>query len=161
MNINADNPLRQQLIKHLEGGEAFTPIDEIIRNISFEKLGIVPDNLPYSFWQQFYHLRFAQYDILDFCRNPNYTTMKWPDDYWPDEPAPKSEQAWDDTVKAYFSERDEMAGLISDPKNNLFEPLPHGSGQTLLREALLVIEHTAYHTGQMLIILRLLGLYSS
>nr|WKN39764.1 DinB family protein [Tunicatimonas sp. TK19036] len=159
MEQAADKQLRQQLVKHLEGGEAFTPVDEIIRNIPFEKLGVVSEDLPYSFWQQFYHLRFAQYDILDFCRNPDYTSHNWPDDYWPDEPAPKNQQTWDDTVKAYFTERDEMAALISDQNNDLLAPLPHGSGQTLLREALLVIEHTAYHTGQLLIILRLLGLY--
>lgn len=159
MEQAGDQQLRQQLVKHLEGGEAFTPVDDIIQNIPFEKLGFVPESLPYSFWQQFYHMRLAQYDILDFCRNPDYTAITWPDDYWPDEPTPKNQQEWDDTVKTYFTERDEMAKLISDSKNDLFAPLPHGSGQTLLREALLVIEHTAYHTGQMLIILRLAGLY--
>lgn len=151
--------LRQQLVKHLEGGEAFVPIDKIVQDIPFPQVGVVPEKLPYSAWQQFYHLRFAQYDILDFCRNPDYTPVRWPDDYWPEAPAPKNRQEWNNTVEAYFEERKEMAGLISDPENDLYAPIPHGSGQTLLREALLVIEHTAYHTGQLLLILRLLGEY--
>lgn len=157
MNDSLDTQLRQQLVKHLEGGEAFVPVDDIVDKMPFEKLGIIPKNLPYSFWQQFYHLRYAQYDILDFCRNPNYAPVKWPDDYWPDEPAPKNRQEWQETIDAYFSERAEMAELITNPANDLTKPIPHGEGQTLLREVLLIIEHTAYHTGQMLVILRLLS----
>jgi hypothetical protein len=156
MNDSLDTQLRQQLVKHLEGGEAFVPIDDIVGKMPFEKLGIIPYNLPYSFWQQFYHLRYAQYDILDFCRNPNYTAVKWPDDYWPDELAPKNRQEWKETIDAYFSDRAEMAELIANPANDLTKPISHGEGHTLLREVLLIIEHTAYHTGQMLVILRLL-----
>ncbi len=159
MKNSSDTLLRQQLVKHLAGGEAFIPIDKIIPTIPWEKLGVVPDNLPYSIWQQFYHLRFAQYDILEFCRNPNYTAVKWPDDYWPDETKPQDWQQWNNTINTYFSEREELAELITDPANDLMKPLPQGDGQTLLREALLVIEHTAYHTGQILIILRMLGEY--
>ncbi len=159
MHQPLDTQLRQQLVKHLEGGEAFAPIDTFAREIPFEQLGVVPDNVPYSLWQQFCHLRYAQLNILDFCRNPNYTAVKWPDDYWPNEPAPKNQQKWDATMNAYFSERSELVELITDSKNDLSKPIPHGDGQTLLREVLLVIEHTAYHTGQMLVILRLLGGY--
>jgi len=157
MNDSLDTQLRQQLVKHLEGGEAFIPVDEIVDRMPFEKIGIIPENLPYSFWQQFYHLRYAQCDILDFCRNPDYTPVKWPDDYWPNEPAPKNQREWRETIDAYFSERAEMAELIANPANDLTKPIPHGEGQTLLREVLLIIEHTAYHTGQMLVILRLLN----
>ena len=157
MNSSSDNQLRQQLIKHLEGGEAFAPVDTFVREIPFEQLGVVPSNLPYSLWQQFYHLRFAQYDILDFCRNPDYTAVQWPDDYWPDEPAPKNQQKWDETLNAYFSERAEMTELIANVENDLMAPIPHGDSQILLREVLLMIEHTAYHTGQMRVIFRLLN----
>ena len=104
-------------------------------------------------------MRFAQLDILDFSRNPNYTAPAWPADYWPAEKAPANEQQWKAMVDAYFNERNELITLILDPEIDLFEPFPHGNGQTLLREALLVVEHSAYHTAQMLTILRLLGLY--
>lgn len=136
------------------------PVDEILQKIPFEKVGVVPENLPYSFWQQFYHMRLTQHDILEFSRDPDYTSPKWPDGYWPAEPAPRDEQEWEETVDAYFAERNQLAEMVSEPGNRLLEPFPHGSGQTLLREALLVIEHTAYHTGQMLVILRLLGLHA-
>ena len=157
--MDAHQQLRKQLIKHLEGGEAFTPIDVILDEMPFDKAGIIPEGLPYSFWQQLYHLRFAQFDILDFSRNPGYTAREWPADYWPPKPAPKDEQEWKDTITGYFEERRLLAAMLSDPNHDLLKPIPHGTGQTLLREVLLVIEHTAYHTGQMLIILRLLGLH--
>ncbi|MGK7392577.1 MAG: DinB family protein [Candidatus Cyclobacteriaceae bacterium M2_1C_046] len=154
-----DNKLRDQLIKHVKGGEAFMPITEMLKKITFNKLGFKPDGLPYSFYQQFYHLRFAQYDILEFSRNPDYKGFSWPDDYWPEKTAPENEKEWDDLVTDYFKEREEFCSLLSDDKNDLFKPFPHGSGQTLLREALLIIEHSSYHTGQLLVILRLLKLH--
>ncbi len=157
--MNTEKKLRTQLVKHLEGGEAFMPIDELVDKIPFEQLGVIPDKLPYSFWQQFYHMRMSQYDILEFSRNPDYSSKRWPEDYWPVDPAPASQEEWEDMVDTFYAERNQMADLVSDPGNSLFEPFAHGSGQTLLREALLVIEHTAYHTGQMLLILRLLGLH--
>ncbi|WKN46084.1 DinB family protein [Tunicatimonas pelagia] len=159
MDLSSSVQLRQQLVKHLEGGEAFVPLDTIVHNIPFDKLGMVPDGLPYSLWQQFYHLRYTQLDILEFCRNPTYASVKWPDNYWPSETKPEDWQQWNRIVNAYFSERSELAELTTNPKNNLMKPLSHGEGQMLLREVLLVIEHTAYHTGQILIILRLLGEY--
>lgn len=159
MDQTSDKILRKQLIKHLSGGEAFTPLDDFIYEIPFEKTSIVPEGLPYSIWQQVYHLRFAQWDILDFSRNPNYTSHEWPEDYWPKNPAPKDEQEWHDTVENYFNDRQELSGMIADPQLDLMAPLIHGSGQTLLREVLLVIEHTAYHTGEILVILRLLSLH--
>lgn len=152
-----EQTLRQQLIKHLEGGDAFMTVDQMVKEIPFDKLGTVPDGLPYSFYQQFYHLRFAQYDILDFSRNPDYESLDWPDDYWPGEAGPENKKEWEELKEKFFSERSQLADLIADTGKDLFEAFPHGTGQTLLREAILAIEHNAYHTGQLLIILRLLG----
>ncbi len=151
--------IRQQLVKHIKGGTAFMPIEEMLKDIPFQKLGVVPEHLPYSFWQQFYHLRFAQYDILDFSRNPDYESAQWPKDYWPENEAPENEAEWKALVNRFFSERQEFIDLLLDPANDLYVPFPHGNGQTLYREAILIIEHNAYHTGQLLIILRLLGLH--
>lgn len=159
MEPTEDQLLRQQLAKHLKGGEAFLPLEQFIEKMPWDKAGIVSEGLPYSFWQQLWHTRFAQLDILNFSRSPAYSAPAWPGDYWPADPAPASEQQWKEMIDAYISERDELIKLVLNPEVSLFEPFPHGSGQTLLREALLVIEHSAYHTSQMLIILRLLGLY--
>ncbi|MDZ7807299.1 MAG: DinB family protein [Gracilimonas sp.] len=112
--------------------------------------------MPYSFYEQFFHMRVAQFDILDFTRNTYYEPMEWPEDYWPVESAPNSEEEWEELKKSFLKERDEMMNLILDESNGLNKPLDHGDGQTLLREALLVIQHNAYHTGQLAIIYRLL-----
>lgn len=146
-------------MKHLMGGEAFTPVEELLKEISYEQLGFVPEGLPYSFYQLFYHIRLAQHDILEFSRSPEYQSPAWPEGYWPDEQAPARRQEWQELVDSYFKERKQFCDHISDPANDLLKPFPYGSGQTLLREALLVIEHTSYHTGQLLVVLRLLGLH--
>lgn len=135
------------------------PINEVLDEITYDQLGTVPEGLPYSFYQLFYHIRLAQHDILEFSRNPNYESPEWPDGYWPEQSAPESEQAWQQLKESYFRERKAFIDLLSDSENELFEPFPWGSGQTLLREALLIIEHTAYHSGQLLVVLRQLGLH--
>ena len=134
------------------------PLDELLPKISFEHVQVKPEGLPYSFYELFYHIRYTQLDILEFARNPEYEYPKWPGDYWPQEPH-CSEHDWENLKDQYFQEREEFCSLISDASNDLFKPFVHGTGQTLLREALLIIEHSSYHTGQLLIILRELGLY--
>lgn len=159
MNEAQNNYTRQQLIKHIIGGEAFLTIDEMLKKIPFEKVGIKQKGLPYSLWQQFYHLKYAQYDILDFCRNPEYKAPEWPKEYWPNDPAPANQEEWENIKNKFFKERKEFTELLLDPSNDLFQAFQHGSGQTLFREALLVIEHNAYHTGQILAIMRVLEIY--
>lgn len=159
MDRQEENAIRKQLVKQIQGGEAFTPVEELLKEISYEQLGILPEGLPYSFYQLFYHIRLAQYDILEFSRSPEYQSPDWPEGYWPTREAPASKQEWQELVSSYFRERKQLSEFIAEPANDLLKPFPHGSGQTLLREALLVIEHTAYHTGQLLVVLRLLGLH--
>ncbi|MEX0928436.1 MAG: DinB family protein [Balneolales bacterium] len=156
MDRQRDKKLREQLVAHIHGGEAFTPVDAIMDKVTAEKAGVVPGKLPYSFYQQFYHLRFTQYDILEFTRNSGYISPPWPKGYWPEQPAPENKKKWREIKEAYVKERREFCEILNST-HDLFQPIPHGNGQTLLREALLVIEHTAYHTGQLHIILRLLG----
>jgi uncharacterized damage-inducible protein DinB len=152
---------RKQLVRHLRGGEAFMPIVDIIEKIPFDKLGDRPSDLPYSFYETFYHIKYAQKDILDFCVSGTYKTPNWPEDYWPDSPAPENEASWKKLKSDYFKEREEFASFILDESNDLLAPVKNAKDQILLREALLVVEHTAYHTGQLLIISRLLGVYSA
>jgi len=148
-----------QLIKHLKGGEAFASIDTFIDKIPFDRLGERPHNLPYSFYELFYHIVFAQKDILEYSISGDYKTSNWPDDYWPKEQAPETPEEWEKLKNDYFDDRDILEKFLLDPRNDLNLPVRNSKNHTLLREMLLVIEHTAYHTGQMLIILRLMGLY--
>ncbi|HKL37112.1 MAG TPA: DinB family protein [Salegentibacter sp.] len=150
---------KEQLVKHLKGGEAYVPVEDFIDKIPFDKLGERPHNLPYSFYELFYHVVFAQRDILEYSISDDYKTSEWPDDYWPKESAPESRAAWENLKKDYFEDRDTFESFLLDPKNDINILVGNSNNHTLLRETLLVIEHTAYHTGQMLIILRLLGLY--
>lgn len=151
--------LRQQIAKHLEGGEAFNPIDSLLEQIPFEKVGIIPEGLPYSIWQQLYHIRYTQLDIIEFSTNPNYEMPKWPDDYWPSNAFPASLKEWEEIKQNYKNERQSFISLLKDESIDLLKPFSHGEGQTLFREAMLVIEHSAYHTGQLLILMRLLNIY--
>ncbi|MGA2119557.1 MAG: DinB family protein [Bryobacteraceae bacterium] len=112
--------------------------------------GVKPPGAPHSAWQLLEHMRIAQEDILDFSRNPAYKEKKFPDDYWPATEAPQSEDAWDASVKQFQSDLKEMQALIADTKHDLLAAIPHGTGQTLLREALLVAVHNAYHLGQLM-----------
>jgi hypothetical protein len=103
------------------------------------------------------HIRLAQRDILDFCRDPHYRERKWPDDYWPKTPAPPSAKAWAESIRGYHADVDAFKQLILDPEFDLFAKVPWGSGQTHLREILLTADHTAYHVGQIVLVRRLLG----
>lgn len=151
--------IKEQLVKHLKGGEAFMPVDKMLQNITFEKSGERPSNLPYSFYELFYHMWYAQHDILEYCKAENYKKSNWPKDYWPQTKAPDTEARWKELQQAYFDSREELSLLVLDPETDLLQPVNSVTKHTLLREILLVIEHNAYHTGQLLVVLRTLGLY--
>ncbi|MFO7721429.1 MAG: DinB family protein, partial [Gillisia sp.] len=146
--------IKKQLSKHLEGGAAFVPVEELLKMIKFDKLGERPENLPYSFYELFYHIRFAQKDILDYCKAEKYKHHNWPQDYWPEERAPTSQGDWEKLKADYFGERKQFSDFLLNPENDLLTPVRKGTNHSLLREILLVIEHTAYHNGQLLIVLR-------
>lgn len=157
--MEAEDKIKEKLVSHLKGGEAFMPVDEMLKKIEFERLGVRPGNLPYSFFELFYHIRFAQKDILEYCHSNDYRSSEWPNAYWPQTPAPQSPEEWEKLKNNFFEERQQFINIILDPETKLMEPVQDGTRHTYLREVLLVIEHTAYHTGQLLIILRNLGLY--
>jgi uncharacterized damage-inducible protein DinB len=115
------------------------------------------DGVPYSAWELLEHLRIAQHDILDFSRNPKYKEKKWPDEYWPGSPEPPDDKAWDRSVAAFRRDMRAFQKLAADPKLKLEKKIPHGEGQTYLREILLVIDHNAYHVAEIVMLRRLLG----
>ena len=155
--MEQDKQLREQLVKLLGGGQAFKTRDEILQGISLQEAGSKVANVPYTIWQLLEHLRIAQWDILEFSRNPQHESPDWPAGYWPDETAPENQATLEGTVKAITADLEEMIQLIQDPANNLFVPFAHGNGQNLLREAMLVGEHNAYHIGEIVVVRRLLG----
>ena len=151
--------LRKQLIALLRGGQAHASLDEAIQDFPAEHRGTVPAGLPYSAWQLLEHLRIAQRDILDFSAPPTggYQPMAWPDDYWPKSPAPPSAHAWDASINAIRKDLETFESLITKPTADLYKPFRWGEGQNLLREALLIADHNAYHIGQLVLIRRLVG----
>ena len=149
--------LRKQLVALLTGSEAHANFDDAVKDLPVELRGKTPKGAEHSPWQLLEHLRIAQEDILDFSRNPDYKEKKWPDDYWPKSPEPPTGNDWDHSIKAFHKDRKAMCDLVEDKSTNLFAKIPHGTGQTLLREALLVADHNAYHVGQLVLVRRLLG----
>lgn len=160
MMDNFRNNLTELLSGFLNKGMAHVTFEGAVGNIPESSFGIVPKELPYSLWQEVSHIRITQKDILEFCRDPEYKSPAWPKGYWPASPAPKDKKEWDSCISQVINERKQFIGLIKDKNNDLFEPFPHGSGQNLVREALLIIDHTSYHVGQIMVIRRLLGVYS-
>ena len=150
---------KDQLITHIKGGAAFMPIEELLKFISSKALFTRPLDLPYSFYEIFYHMRFAQKDILDYIRDEDYKTHRWPEDYWPDNNGIDSVADWEVLKTNFFKEQQELINFIKDPYNDLLKPINPETEHNLLREVLLVIEHNAYHSGQLLIVLRSLKLY--
>lgn len=155
--MNPDTALRQHLLNLLDARQAHATFDNVIEGLPPDLRGVRPDRLPYSPWELLEHLRIAQADILDFCRNPDYTELAWPDDYWPAASAPPKRGAWDESVGRFREDLQAMKDLVSDPATELFAEIPHGDGQTYLREAMLVADHNAYHIGQLVTVRRLLG----
>lgn len=147
------------LISLLEGANAHTTLDAATEDVPLKYQGIVPEGLPYSLWQLVEHIRIAQYDILEFSRNPDYQSPPWPEGYWPSNPKPPDDKAWEESLQKIKADRKEFIELLKKPGVDVFTPFPHGDGQNLAREAMLIADHTAYHTGQIIVIRRLLGIY--
>jgi hypothetical protein len=152
-------PLRKQLIALLRGGQAHVTFDDALKDLPAELRGTVPPNLPYSAWQLLEHLRITQRDILNFSAPPTggYQPLEWPEGYWPKSPLPPGPRAWDQSIAAIRTDLEHFEALIQNPGADLFKPFRWGDGQNLLREALLIADHTAYHLGELVVLRRLLG----
>lgn len=152
-----DRSLREQLARVLAWEDAHTSFDTVVSELEPRHRGIQPAGLPYSPWQLVEHLRLAQFDILDFCLNPRYREQNWPDDYWPSSQAPPSDAAWAEGVQRFKDDRQALRDLALNPAIRLDARIPHGNGQTYLRELLLAADHAAYHVGELVVVRRLLG----
>lgn len=157
--MNTDQSLRQHLIELLDGSQAHGSFDDVVADFPPKLRGEIPKDLPHSAWMLLEHMRIAQWDILDFSRNPKYKEMKWPDEHWPKSPLPPGATAWGKSVQSFHDDLNAMKKLVSDSKTDLFTKIPWGSGQTILREALLVADHNSHHLGQLIDVRRILGIW--
>jgi len=148
--MDKDKALPEHVLELLEGKSAHIDIESALTDFPLDKINDKPDGSPHSAWQMLEHIRIAQWDILDFCRNENYKEMKWPDDYWPKKNG--TNDKWNESVREILSDLQEMRDLVADESIDLFAKIPWGSGQTILREALLIVDHNAYHLGQIVFI---------
>ena len=155
-----DEAVRALLARVLAWEDAHVGFDAAIADIPTALRSQQPPGLPYSPWQLLEHLRITQADILNFCVNPRYEELAWPADYWPPSAAPPSATAWDESVEAFRRDRAALQQLAADTSLDLAARIPHGSGQTYLRELLLVADHSAYHVGQLVAVRRLLGAWT-
>lgn len=153
----SDQILRDHLLELLRGGSAHLRFDEAIEGLPADLRGTKHQELPHTAWQLLEHLRIAQWDILDFSRNPDYAHIKWPDGYWPETAAPPDDAAWDRSVEQLRQDLKAMQDLVADPKTDLYAKIPWGDGQTILREAMLIADHNAYHVGQIVSLRQALG----
>jgi hypothetical protein len=154
---NIDREFREQVVYLLKGGGAHVHFTDALEGFPAEKYGAFADGLPHTGWQLLEHTRLAQWDILEFSRNPKHVSPPFPAGYWPKTPAPPDRKAWDESVAAFERDLLEMVRLVGDPRTDLSAKILHGEGQTILREALLLADHNAYHLGQLVDLRRALG----
>jgi uncharacterized damage-inducible protein DinB len=157
VTTNASDPVRKLLARALEWEDAHVGFDEAVKGLPAALRGKRPRGFPHSPWELLEHLRLAQLDILDFCVNPRYVVGRFPDDYWPKSAQPPGAKSWDQSVAAFRADRRAVKELAADRTRDLMARIPHGAGQTYLREILLVIDHGAYHVGQFVMVRKLLG----
>lgn len=155
----ADTALREQLVQTILGGHAHATFEDVVRDFPPDRAGTRPKGCPYSAWELLEHMRIAQNDILRFSKSADYVSPKWPEGYWPQTPGPADPADWEKSIRAFRRDRRAFEALLEDPRQNLNKKFPWGEGQTLLREALLIVDHNAYHVGQLLLVRRLLGLW--
>jgi len=153
-----EQKLREQLVYSLSGKGAHVGFEKAVKGITGELMGKRIPGLAHTAWQVLFHLWLTQWDILEFSRDASHQSPQWPKGYWPAEDAPKNEKEWEETVRKFKADLASMIELVRDPANDLLKPFPHGQGQTLLREAILVIDHNSYHLGQLVDVKRLLGI---
>ncbi len=137
--------------------QAHATVGGAIEGLAPELRGRRPDNFPHSCWELLDHIRRTQFDLLDFMRNPDYKEIKWPDEYWPKQPAPKDDAEWNDAVAQIHRDAKALADFTTSFDSDLTSKIPHGTGQTYLRTVLVAVDHTSYHVGQILAVRRLLG----
>lgn len=151
--MDHDKALRDHLLELLDARSAHIDVESALDGFPLDRINERVHGSPHTAWQLLEHIRIAQWDILDFSTNSNYKEMAWPDDYWPK--AEATEDDWRRSVEQVLGDLQKMRDLVADPDTDLFNPLDHGQGQTLLREAMLVADHNAYHIGQLVLLRRI------
>jgi hypothetical protein len=153
--------LRQHLLDLLRGRNAHADFDTVMADFPSRMRGVKPPGAPHTGWQLLEHMRIAQSDILEFSRDAKHKSPPWPEGYWPKTEAPPSAASWNNSLRSFRADLKAMAKLVGDKKTDLFARIPHGSGQTILREALLIADHNSYHLGQLVLLRRLLGAWKA
>ncbi len=149
--------LLDHLVELLDGGHAHVTLKDAIADWPPELRGTKPPGQPFTPWRVLEHIRISQWDIVEFTKSAKHVSPEWPAGYWPQSDAPPDAAAWEKSVAQVKRELREMARIVSDPKTDLFARIPHGTGQTVLREALVLADHNSYHLGQLVLLRRLLG----
>lgn len=157
MKNNQDQSLREHVLELLQGGSAHIKFEDAIKGLSGKTVGLRPASLPHSIWMLLEHLRIAQRDILEFSRSAKHVSPKWPEGYWPRTEAPPNAAAWSKSVQQFRRDLKAMQNLVANKKTDLFAKIPWGDGQTILREALLIADHNAYHLAQIVDVRKALG----
>jgi len=150
-----------ELVSLIDHGTAHASFEDTVKGVPMELLTKIPDNLPYSVWQLTEHIRITQWDILEFSKGPGHQSPKWPDEYWPAVGEEISKEKWENTLKAICTDREAFLNLLKEEENDLYKPFSYGEGQSLLKEALQLADHTSYHLGEIIVVRRLLNDWKS
>jgi hypothetical protein len=148
--MNTDRALREHVLALLDGHQAHMTFDDAVDDFPMNLINTRPPNVPYTPWHLLEHLRITQWDILEYTRDPKHVSPQWPEGYWPARDAQADEAKWNETIRQFRADLDAMKAIVADPNTDLFTPIPHGyGGHTVLREALLIADHNAYHIGEL------------
>ena len=155
--MSSDRMMRDQLLALLQGGNAHMSFDQAVADFPLAYFNRQPPHVPYTPWHLLEHIRLAQWDILEFIRNPAHVSPDWPEGYWPAPDEPADETRWQQTLTAFRADLEALQALVMDPKTDLFTPIPHAPGYTIFREILVVADHNAYHIGEFAILRQVMG----
>lgn len=155
--MDSDKIIREQLLSLLKGGNAHIRLEDVAKGFPKSFMNANVPNVPYTCWHLIEHMRIAQHDILDFIENPNYEEMDWPDDYWPPKGKTATSKEWQKSIDMFNNDSRKLQAIIKNPKTNLYAKIPHGTGQNIARETMLVADHNAYHLGELVLMKRAIG----
>jgi len=157
----ANGEAKQRLVTSLRGKGAHLSYEDAVRDFPARLINTRPDHVPYTFWHQLEHIRIAQLDMLRYIADPQYVSPPWPAGYWPDTHATADESAWKKTIAAYYADLEELITLIEDPSCNVLAPVSHMEDRSIMRSALVLVDHTAYHVGEFVMARQILGEWKS
>jgi hypothetical protein len=150
--VNSDKVVREQLLALLRGGNAHLGVEQAVAEFPPEHINSKPPNVPYTPWHLIEHMRIAQWDILEYIRNPAHVSPDWPEGYWPPPDGQADEARWEQSINDFRADLEALQDLVADPDSDLFVPIPHAKSCTILHEILLVADHNAYHLGEFAIL---------